>query len=929
MEADPKVVESSVKLDLVAAREYLASNLADRVRSGHEGRQERWNGKTDRELLTRYLMAHAIVDDASKQESAVVKLKYKQSELGERLERARVLGPTRRYAGPPDPFSLPSELNDILTNRYYENWDDSKAYPRYMRAFTQIPEVRGILDELLTRPTELCVDICRHYFGSDEEVSADEQGDEEDGAHEQGDEEVSADEQDGGSDEEDRADEQGDEEVSADEQDGGSDEEVSADEQGDEEVRADEQGDGSDEAVSTQQDDKLGATKPHLKQVKRLLHSLSMDGTVKAWRKRNGIADQKQDHWFVKRYSELMPLVTEEMQMLQTAASGMQIIKDFNKEVGATKRPELQWKSYVLQSIEISAQTEKKLALSRHGLEVGSLEHDGIKQLKSETGPALAQLQQELSAAASRGVAAAVRALRGASGDDARVLIPVEPKSEPPVDPRKVGCRNSSFAYCSELEPSLIVLFRPETEEQRKNAQRWLLAVLNRFFVVPTKGMKGTVIQLEYHPWTDTVKDWEITTPVKLQQTFPGFFVSVTEKRQQPLFAWWLEHDKRRTHRALGFYPQPGSCPRGDLNTFGGLAFDHLPREAVDMNLVQPVLLHYMHIFAAGNPTHCQYQLDWTAACLQWRKKLDVAMILYGAMGGGKDVIVGDAGLFSLMWGAHFLKSNDLDMFIDARFNSDQECKLMVCGDEVTPHCNKRNVDKLKDVITGKRQRLERKNVDPIHIDDHRNFVFTTNNPDSFRFDQGERRQYMVEIADTYSKLAVQRGEKTDEEVLRYFANVLGARYGPHEPARKATQEETMEVAKHFYWYLMDRDLSGFLPTEFPTSALRDQQMAENADNLCEFFMAWEEGSLPNDEENMRIWNVDCQSAWRIKFIREAFAKYLQDLGLPPDNRSGKHMTHQLESVRFRQWIRPRPSQQRHPLGRAWLLRGHQDFERI
>ena len=41
---------------------------------------------------------------------------------------------------------------------------------------------------------------------------------------------------------------------------------------------------------------------------------------------------------------------------------------------------------------------------------------------------------------------------------------------------------------------------------------------------------------------------------------------------------------------------------------------------------------------------------------------------------------------------------------------------------------------------------------DAEHVDDERNFVATTQNEDGSKFEQGERRQCLVEVANTYSK---------------------------------------------------------------------------------------------------------------------------------------------------------------------------------
>mmetsp|Transcript_11895 Transcript_11895/g.16113 ORF Transcript_11895/g.16113 Transcript_11895/m.16113 type:complete len:137 (-) Transcript_11895:755-1165(-) len=130
---------------------------------------------------------------------------------------------------------------------------------------------------------------------------------------------------------------------------------------------------------------------------------------------------------------------------------------------------------------------------------------------------------------------------------------------------------------------------------------------------------------------------------------------------------------------------------------------------------------------------------------------------------------------------------------------------------------------------------LKKKYSDPYETNDVRNFVVTTNNRNGFKIETGDRRQYFVQVSSEMSS----EGPKSAEEGLRYFSFVLGARYGQDEPARCATDAWIDEVAKQLYFFLMDQNISGFIPGDFPSSEIRQEQMEIHEDPFPQFFEMW------------------------------------------------------------------------------------------
>mmetsp|Transcript_99643 Transcript_99643/g.177381 ORF Transcript_99643/g.177381 Transcript_99643/m.177381 type:complete len:548 (+) Transcript_99643:3-1646(+) len=150
-----------LKIDL-ARHKTMDRSLAEQICKNTD--KSNYCGKTYEAIVAEYIAAHA---KANPEDPATgfVKLSYRPDPLGKRLQEEGLLAGSRLYAGPADPLSLPSDLNDVLTDKFYMNMDDSKAHPSYMRALTKLPEGKEVLDAYLSDPMSMLHSVAAHYFG--------------------------------------------------------------------------------------------------------------------------------------------------------------------------------------------------------------------------------------------------------------------------------------------------------------------------------------------------------------------------------------------------------------------------------------------------------------------------------------------------------------------------------------------------------------------------------------------------------------------------------------------------------------------------------------------------------------------------------------------------------------------------------------------
>lgn len=206
------------------------------------------------------------------------------------------------------------------------------------------------------------------------------------------------------------------------------------------------------------------------------------------------------------------------------------------------------------------------------------------------------------------------------------------------------------------------------------------------------------------------------------------------EKNNKYFIDVWMTDPNQKTFNKIVFDPSMKSI--NNYNYFTGFKYsegEQAPTDNKFLNLLKRV---------CNDSKIYDYFVDWIAHIIQRPyKKTNIAVVMYSDVKGvGKNCIVDGISKLLKGYSAHVETIDD----ITKNFNSHLVNKLFIYGDEIKAS-SKCISDKLKQVITRPTQNMEKKGKDAFEIEDFTNWLFTTNNRDAFKVEQGDRRLFFVE----------------------------------------------------------------------------------------------------------------------------------------------------------------------------------------
>jgi hypothetical protein len=620
-------------------------------------------------------------------------------------------------------------------------------------------------------------------------------------------------------------------------------------------------------------------TDQRVQSIKDLINRLGMDGGITNWRVLEAVDQCVADHEFVLQYERAMPIVTEEISHLPHAARALNMLKENDPSL-TDREARVLWKSFVLGSVEAMCRAAMTLAAQQQHREVGTQEHDGIriKRLTRRTvdckrpgghvaldtvdpeQEATDNLCAVMSVAASRALSDAVAQITNSPAKPASITVVEKPPSVLPWD--SATSRGHTLAAGSAAGHGSLInhMFLPRTQFEADNSYAWKRWELNRFFSrTSTKSMP--LVESEFYPSTRILCRSTYWNKDQIAERFP--FRSprivkvdpddgtVTRLQEESLGMRWFRDPYVPSVRNIIFDPRPLRTETGDYNRFGGLPYDGLPLRDPDMKQIAPMLSHIRDVLASGITEHSEYLLNWHAYGLQIRDKTGTVPFLIGKQGLGKDIIYDSSSPMHYIFGRHHVQVCDFDQLLP-KFNADMGEALLVIGDELSTQRPK-DAERLKNAITCQSQRIEAKHVDPIHVQDYRNFILTSNSVDAAKIEEGDRRTVLLHCSEQWSQLAVDNGIITADDRQRYFANVLGAQLAHDDPPRRATPCEVERLSVEWYMYLMQRDISTFNPSRIPTSEFKKSVERLALDPLTRFLKDWADDQIEDCTEPLLL----------------------------------------------------------------------------
>ena len=243
-------------------------------------------------------------------------------------------------------------------------------------------------------------------------------------------------------------------------------------------------------------------------------------------------------------------------------------------------------------------------------------------------------------------------------------------------------------------------------------------------------------------------------------------------------------------------------------------------------------------------------------------------MLITGKQGTGKNVFTNV--LCELMNKYADRNITNLDSVV-GKFNAAIEnMKLIVCNELSSVETNKfLNHDILKSIITEKETNINQKNMPVRKIENVVNLIMVSNNFDSVKIEQGDRRYVVIEVSDKY---------KGDHE---YFDKLCGS--------------FDKEFYDNLFTFFMKRDLTHFNLRKLPHTEEKEELIELNKSSYQLFIEEYDEQFI---------------NGWVCKDCYLWYARYAKDNGycVCANNTFGKKLRDYVERKRVKidgslQWV--------------------------
>jgi hypothetical protein len=275
----------------------------------------------------------------------------------------------------------------------------------------------------------------------------------------------------------------------------------------------------------------------------------------------------------------------------------------------------------------------------------------------------------------------------------------------------------------------------------------------------------------------------------------------------------------------LVFKPNDYRLKPREKNTYCGIKATLLPE--YDILKINHILNHFLVVLANNNEEYYKYILTWVRQTILYPEKpTDIFLLFQGEQGSGKSII--PKFMIEKLIGKGLSFSTSGLNALTGRFNGCIRGKTFVNCNELTTLSDTgyhNAFDKMKNLITDRLVQIEHKGLEHIQIDNHCNFMGTTNNSFVAKLEQGDRR---------YACFTTNNEKVGDDE---YFDKLV-------------SQLESEESANHFLTYLSqmkDEDIVNL--RKIPLTELRKEMMAASKSNVETFIEELLEGDMIDNKE--------------------------------------------------------------------------------
>ena len=299
------------------------------------------------------------------------------------------------------------------------------------------------------------------------------------------------------------------------------------------------------------------------------------------------------------------------------------------------------------------------------------------------------------------------------------------------------------------------------------------------------------------------------------------------------------------------FKPNDVGLGNNELNTWAGFKAQKVGD--VDMDIVNVFLNHIKDVWANGNEEYYRYLLSWIAQVIKTpEKKTEVAIVLQGGQGSGK-TLPNDI-LLQRVFGRNIGMSASGLGSLTQRFNGSTMGKVFCKVDELSVLDSDSHgacFDKMKSLITDSTIQIEKKGMEHIMIDNHSNFIMTTNHRHTIKVEGDDRRYACFEVSDKY---------KQDTDYFAKFMEVL----------------DNDEAGNHIFTYFKDYPVEEMVNIrKIPMTDIK-REMLESSKNTVQRFVE----NMDEEYESAFLYDWIGKDGERAISVGHFYEKYKEWCGL-------------------------------------------------
>ncbi len=286
-----------------------------------------------------------------------------------------------------------------------------------------------------------------------------------------------------------------------------------------------------------------------------------------------------------------------------------------------------------------------------------------------------------------------------------------------------------------------------ELQVPRFHIEDKIVEYLNQYFKIihqPTY----MVVEITYHitKHKTLIAGHHLSSEAQIKKRLQKcMFFDEIEEKLVPVYQIWAKHEKSEEYKELVFSPTEKQSEE-QFNTFYGIQSYHdmlnLDFYQLKLDGIQIILDHVLAL--AGGDKFCMgYLLDWLAYPIQTGCKTEVAVIVRGLQGCGKNLFFSRL-MGEKIYGMKYYTEIAGGSTMFENFNSHLSSKMYMVIDEPNK-VSAKNRNLLKNYITSNKKEVRAKYQDAQILEDYTNFVFTCNEipDDLLEFD--DRRFFVIQ----------------------------------------------------------------------------------------------------------------------------------------------------------------------------------------